>query len=119
MKRLYQMPKIPDLSMNVNMHQAQNLQEQFEREFWCEEIGSYALALDGKKRRCEVRSSNAGHCLFTNIASQDHARQTARTVEHMVKLSEQLNEALSQFRVAASAPTEIRSASEVAAAGRR
>ena len=31
------------------------------------------------------------------------ARQTAHTVEHMVKLSEQLNEALSQFRITASA----------------
>ena len=32
------------------------------------------------------------------------ARQTARTVEHMVKLSEQLNEALSQFKVANQPP---------------
>jgi len=35
---------------------------------------------------------------ITRQASQG-ARQTARTVENMVKLSEQLNEALSQFRV--------------------
>jgi twitching motility protein PilJ len=40
---------------------------------------------------------------ITRQASQG-ARQTARTVETMVKLSEQLNEALSQFRVSNSAP---------------
>lgn len=59
--------------------------------------------------------------IISNITRQTSqgARQTARTVEHMVKLSEQLNEALSQFRVASSGPTEIRSAGEVAAAGRR
>jgi twitching motility protein PilJ len=40
--------------------------------------------------------------IISNITRQTSqgARQTTRTVEHMVKLSEQLNEALSQFRVA-------------------
>lgn len=39
--------------------------------------------------------------IISNITRQTSqgARQTARTVENMVKLSEQLNEALSQFRV--------------------
>jgi methyl-accepting chemotaxis protein len=42
--------------------------------------------------------------IISNITRQTSqgARQTARTVEHMVKLSEQLNEALSQFRIASS-----------------
>ena len=62
------------------LHQAQNLQEQFERAFWCEDISTYALALDGKKRPCTVRTSNAGHALFANIASKDHARRAARTL---------------------------------------
>ena len=59
--------------------------------------------------------------IISNITRQTSqgTRQTARTVEHMVKLSEQLNEALSQFRVASSGPTEIRAVSDVAAAGRR
>ena len=35
------------------------------------------------------------------------ARQTARTVEQMVKLSEQLNEALSQFRISAAGPAPV------------
>jgi glycogen debranching enzyme len=50
--------------------EASALQERFERDFWCEELGTYALALDGDKRRCEVRSSNAGHVLWSGIASQ-------------------------------------------------
>jgi len=39
--------------------------------------------------------------IISNITRQTStgARQTARTVEQMVKLSEQLNEALSQFRI--------------------
>ena len=40
----------------------------FEEAFWCEEIGTYALALDGAKRPCKVRTSNAGHALATGIA---------------------------------------------------
>ncbi|HEX3758042.1 MAG TPA: glycogen debranching N-terminal domain-containing protein [Kofleriaceae bacterium] len=53
---------------------ADQLQQRFERAFWSEQIGSYALALDGDKRPCEVRASNAGHALFTQIASAGRAR---------------------------------------------
>src|SRR4051812_1226437 len=42
---------------------ATKLAAQFEAAFWCEDIGSYALALDGEKRPCRVRSSNAGQLL--------------------------------------------------------
>ena len=35
--------------------------------FWCEELGTYALALDGDKQPCRVRTSNAGQLLFTGI----------------------------------------------------
>jgi twitching motility protein PilJ len=57
--------------------------------------------------------------IISNITRQTSqgARSTARTVEHMVKLSEQLNEALSQFRIASGA--NERAATEVAAAARR
>ena len=57
--------------------QAEELRTQFEAAFWCEEQGIYALALDGMKRRCRVRSSNAGQCLFGGIAAPDRARQVA------------------------------------------
>ncbi|HTQ04625.1 MAG TPA: amylo-alpha-1,6-glucosidase [Polyangiaceae bacterium] len=47
---------------------ARELQTRFDEAFWRPELGMYALALDGKKRPCRVRSSNAGHCLYTRIA---------------------------------------------------
>jgi glycogen debranching enzyme len=60
--------------------QARRLQEQFEAAFWCEDLGTYALALDGAKRPCRVRASNAGHCLLTGIAGRDRARRVAQTL---------------------------------------
>jgi glycogen debranching enzyme len=56
---------------------AERLRQAFEERFWLENEGTYALALDGDKRRCEVRSSNAGHCLFGGIAAPDRARRIA------------------------------------------
>jgi glycogen debranching enzyme len=60
--------------------QAAALRERFEQAFWCEDLSTYALALDGDKRPCRVRSSNAGQCLFTGIASPDRARRVADTL---------------------------------------
>ena len=57
--------------------QAEYLRTRFDESFWCPEIGSYAIALDGHKRQCRVRASNAGHSLFTGIAADDHAGQVA------------------------------------------
>ncbi len=45
--------------------QAESLRQAFEARFWCERLGTYALALDGAGRACEVRSSNAGQLLLT------------------------------------------------------
>ncbi|WP_414473920.1 glycogen debranching N-terminal domain-containing protein [Microvirga sp. M2] len=60
--------------------EAEALRERFEATFWCEELGTYALALDGAKRPCRVRTSNAGHALFAGIASPDRARRVAATL---------------------------------------
>jgi glycogen debranching enzyme len=60
--------------------QAQTLQERFRQVFWCAELATYFLALDGQKRPCRVRTSNAGHCLFTEIASAAHAERIAYTL---------------------------------------
>jgi glycogen debranching enzyme len=62
------------------LRKARLLREKFEAAFWCEELGTYALALDGAKRPCRVRTSNAGHCLLTGIASPEHARCAAQTL---------------------------------------
>ncbi len=51
---------------------ARELRDRFQQRFWCPEIGMYALALDGDKRPCRVRSSNSGQCLMTGIAAREH-----------------------------------------------
>jgi glycogen debranching enzyme len=56
------------------------LQRQFEQSFWCDDLGTYALALDADKQPCRVRTSNAGHCLFTGIASESHAQRVVETL---------------------------------------
>jgi glycogen debranching enzyme len=56
---------------------AARLQDAFEQAFWCEKESTYALALDGRKHPCRVRTSNAGHCLFGRIARRDRARRVA------------------------------------------
>jgi glycogen debranching enzyme len=60
--------------------QAEALSRRFEKAFWCEDLSTYALALDGSKRPCRVRASNAGHCLFTGIAKDEHAQRVATTL---------------------------------------
>ena len=60
--------------------QAEALRKRFEEAFWCEDLGTYALALDGEKRPCKVRTSNPGHCLFTGIVSPDRARRVAENL---------------------------------------
>jgi glycogen debranching enzyme len=54
---------------------ALRLAQRFEEAFWCEELGTYALALDGAKMPCAVRTSNAGQLLFTGIVREDRARR--------------------------------------------
>jgi glycogen debranching enzyme len=60
--------------------QAHTLQRRFEETFWCEDLSTYALALDGRKQPCRVRTSNAGHCLFAGIAAEDRAHRVAATL---------------------------------------
>jgi glycogen debranching enzyme len=52
---------------------AEKLRRNFEEMFWDEDLGTYALALDGDKQACRVRSSNAGQVLFTGIAAPGRA----------------------------------------------
>jgi glycogen debranching enzyme len=57
--------------------QADRLAARFEESFWSQDLGTYALALDGAKAPCLVRSSNAGQVLFSGIARPEHAREVA------------------------------------------
>jgi glycogen debranching enzyme len=59
---------------------AERLRQRFEEKFWCPEIGTYAIALDGDKNACRVRTSNAGQVLFCGIASQERAVRVAETL---------------------------------------
>ncbi len=60
--------------------QAVALRRQFEEKFWCEELSTYALALDGAKQPCRVVSSNAGQVLLTGIASPERALRVTQTL---------------------------------------
>jgi glycogen debranching enzyme len=60
--------------------QANDLRLRFEQAYWCEELCTYAIALDGEGRQCRVQTSNAGQVLFSGIASQEHAEQVAHTL---------------------------------------
>lgn len=60
--------------------EAEKLRRNFEAAFWCEELSTYALALDGDKRPCRVIASNAGHTLLTGIAAPDRAERVAATL---------------------------------------
>ena len=53
--------------------EATRLAERFEAAFWCPDLDTYALALDGDKRPCRVRTSNAGQVLFTGITAPERA----------------------------------------------
>jgi len=60
--------------------EARALRARFEGAFWCDDLATYAIALDGDKHPCRVRTSNAGHCLYTGIASPMRARLVAGTL---------------------------------------
>jgi glycogen debranching enzyme len=52
---------------------AESLQRHFDQAFFDESLGTYVLALDGDKKPCRVRTSNAGHALYTGIAYPERA----------------------------------------------
>jgi glycogen debranching enzyme len=59
---------------------AQALQTHFDTAFFDEALGTFVLALDGEKRPCRVRSSNAGHALLTGLALPERAKAVARSL---------------------------------------
>jgi glycogen debranching enzyme len=63
---------------------ANRLREAYDTHFFDEELGTYVLALDGDKRRCRVRTSNAGHALLTGTALPERA---GRVVQNLMSAS--------------------------------
>ena len=60
--------------------EAEKLRALFEETFWCTDLGTYALALDGAKKPCRVTASNPGHTLLCGIASPEHGAGVARSL---------------------------------------
>ncbi len=53
---------------------AADLKTAFNRDFWVEELGWYAMALDRDKRPVDALTSNMGHCLWAGIVDEDRAQ---------------------------------------------
>ncbi len=62
--------------------EAAALRERFNRDFWMEDEGCYALALEKGGRQLTVVTSNAGQVLWSGIADPDKA---ARTAERLMR----------------------------------
>jgi glycogen debranching enzyme len=67
--------------------EAADLKERFNRDFWMERPGYYALALDGQKRPVETITSNPGHCLWSRIVDEDKAGKVVRRLLSPVLMS--------------------------------
>ena len=52
---------------------ATSLKERFDRDFWLEERGHYALALDRDKHQVDALTSNVGHLLWSGIVPTGRA----------------------------------------------
>jgi glycogen debranching enzyme len=65
--------------------EAAELQRRFERDFWIDSLGFYAMALEAEKQPLRVVSSNPGHALWCGIAAPDRAAKVAKrlTAEDM------------------------------------
>jgi len=59
---------------------AETLRKRFDEKFFDAELGTYVLALDGDKKPCRVRTSNAGHALFGGIAYPERAGAVVETL---------------------------------------
>jgi len=58
--------------------EADRIASRFEASYWCEELGTYAIALDGEGRACRVRSSNAGQLLFSGMVRPERAARVVK-----------------------------------------
>jgi glycogen debranching enzyme len=62
--------------------EAKALRARFNRDFWMEEEGCYAMALEAGHRPCRVVSSNTGHVLWTGIVDEEKA---GRVVQRLMR----------------------------------
>ena len=57
---------------------AEQVRSLVEEQFWMEDEGFYAVALDGDGQQCRAIASNAGHLLFTGLPSLERARRVTK-----------------------------------------
>jgi glycogen debranching enzyme len=57
---------------------ARDLRVRFNEDFWLDDVGAYALALDRDKRPVDALTSNMGHCLWAGIVDPERAPSVAR-----------------------------------------
>ncbi|HEX6506484.1 MAG TPA: amylo-alpha-1,6-glucosidase [Chloroflexota bacterium] len=57
--------------------EAQELRDRFNQDFWMEDEGFFAQALDKQKRQIRAITSNPGHCLWSGICDDDKAHSVA------------------------------------------
>ncbi|HEX6352692.1 glycogen debranching N-terminal domain-containing protein [Actinophytocola sp.] len=55
------------------LERADGFRQRFAEAFWLPERGWYAVGLDAEKRPLDALTSNAAHCLWTGIATDEHA----------------------------------------------
>ncbi|MFO1115575.1 MAG: amylo-alpha-1,6-glucosidase [Beijerinckiaceae bacterium] len=60
------------------LHAADTIRARTEARFWMPERDYYALAIDGAGKPCDVRTTNAGHLLYTGLASPERAGAVMR-----------------------------------------
>src|SRR5690606_1824633 len=57
---------------------AARLFEQFNEKFWDDDLGFYAFALDGEKKKVLTIASNPGHCLWSGIVPPERAAKVVQ-----------------------------------------
>jgi glycogen debranching enzyme len=77
---LYERDGDRDTAEKLRM-EADQLRARFERDFWLEDKGVYALAIQAGKKPAAVVSSNPGQMLWSGIAQPGRAK---KTVEHLM-----------------------------------
>src|SRR6185437_10151317 len=72
MAEIFEVLKKPQRASELRA-KAAKLFKRFNEAFWDEELGFYAFALDGNKKKVRTIASNAGHCLWSGIVPPDRA----------------------------------------------
>lgn len=66
-----------DLARDLE-RQASELKHRFNRDYWMNDVGTFAVALDGDKRQVRSITSNPGHCLWSGIVDDSKAPRLVR-----------------------------------------